>query len=125
MTEFWTHGGKFSPYQLEPKVAALRKAGQNILEAEAFTGNAKYSQWNETPAWLKPIGDAAFCAGVNRLILRRFVQQPWNDRYKPGATMGRWGTHFDRTQTWWEPGKALVTYWQRCQPYRLPVETSW
>ena len=115
MTEFWAHGGKFSPYQLEPKVAALRKAGQNILEAEAFAGNAKYSQWDETPAWLKPIGDAAFFAGVNRLVLHRFVQQPWNDRYKPGATMGRWGTHFDRTQTWWEPGKALVTYWQRCQ----------
>ena len=29
--------------------------------------------------------------------------------------MGCWGTHFDRTQTWWEPGKALVRYWQRCQ----------
>src|SRR5208282_54568 len=36
-------------------------------------------------------------------------------RYRPGATMGQWGTHFDRTQTWWEPGKALVRYWQRCQ----------
>lgn len=115
MTEFWTHGGKFSPYQLEPTVAALRKAGQNILEAEAFTGNAKYSQWDETPAWLKPIGDAAFCAGINRMILHRFVQQPWGDRYKPGSTMGRWGTHFDRTQTWWQPGKAMITYWQRCQ----------
>jgi hypothetical protein len=29
--------------------------------------------------------------------------------------MGRWGTHFDRTQTWWEPAKAMVEYWQRCQ----------
>ncbi|MFD2572664.1 glycosyl hydrolase [Spirosoma soli] len=115
MTEFWTHGGKYAPYELEPTVAALRKSGQNIVEAEAFTGDPKESPWNETPAWLKPIGDAAFCAGVNRMVLHRFVQQPWDDRYKPGATMGRWGTHFDRTQTWWEPGKALVAYWQRCQ----------
>lgn len=115
MTEFWTHGGKYAPYELEPTVAALRKSGQNIVEAEAFTGDPKESQWNETPAWLKPIGDAAFCAGVNRMVLHRFVQQPWDDRYKPGATMGRWGTHFDRTQTWWKPGQALVTYWQRCQ----------
>ena len=28
--------------------------------------------------------------------------------------MGQWGTHFDRTQTWWEPFKATVKYWQRC-----------
>jgi hypothetical protein len=29
--------------------------------------------------------------------------------------MGWWGTHFDRTQTWWEHGKAMVRYWTRCQ----------
>jgi alpha-L-rhamnosidase len=115
MTEFWTHKGQYSPYELKPTVAALRKSGQNVIEAEAFTGDPADSKWDETPAWLKPIGDAAFCEGVNRMVLHRFVQQAFDDRYKPGATMGRWGTHFDRTQTWWEPGKALVKYWQRCQ----------
>jgi hypothetical protein len=29
--------------------------------------------------------------------------------------MGQWGSHFDRTQTWWNPGKAMFIYWQRCQ----------
>ncbi len=115
MTEFWTHKGKFSPYELKPTVNALRKSGQNIIEAEAFTGDPSDSKWDETPAWLKPIGDAAFCEGVNRLVLHRFVQQAFDDRYKPGATMGRWGTHFDRTQTWWKPSKAMIQYWQRCQ----------
>jgi hypothetical protein len=115
MTEFWTHGGKYAPYELDPTVAALRKSGQNIIEAEAFTSDPKESKWSETPAWLKSIGDAAFCAGVNRMILHRFVHQPWDDKYKPGNTMGQWGTHFDRTQTWWKPGKALVDYWTRCQ----------
>ena len=115
MTEFWTNDGKYSPYELEPTVAALRKSGQNLIEAEAFTGNPADSKWDETPAWLKPIGDAAFCDGVNRMVLHRFVQQAFDDRYKPGATMGRWGTHFDRTQTWWKPGEAMVKYWQRCQ----------
>jgi len=76
MTEFWTNDGKFSPYELEPTVAALRKSGQNLVEAEAFTGQPNDSKWNETPEWLKPIGDAAFCAGVNRMILHRFVQRP-------------------------------------------------
>jgi hypothetical protein len=115
MTEYWTNGGKFTPYELGPTVAALRQSGQNIVEAEAFTGLPADSQWSETPAWLKPIGDAAFCAGVNRLVLHRFVHQPWDDRYLPGNAMGQWGTHFDRTQTWWEPGQAMVRYWQRCQ----------
>ena len=115
MTEFWTHDGKYSPYELVPTVAALRKSGQNLIEAEAFTGDPADSKWDETPAWLKPIGDAAFCDGVNQLILHRFVQQAFDDRYKPGATMGRWGTHFDRTQTWWKPARAMVKYWQRCQ----------
>lgn len=120
MTEFWTGGGRvaggrYEPYEVDPTIAALRKSGQNIIEAEAFTGAPGQSQWTETPAWAKPIGDAAYCAGINRFILHRFVHQPWDDRYLPGATMGQWGTHFDRTQTWWESGKALVQYWQRCQ----------
>jgi hypothetical protein len=115
MTEFWTHGGVYAPYELNETVAALRKSGQNIVEAEAFTGGPAVSMWTETPEWLKPIGDAAFCGGVNRMILHRFVQQPWDDKFLPGATMGRWGTHFDRTQTWWEQSKAMVDYWQRCQ----------
>lgn len=115
MTEFWTHGGKYEPVELEPTVAALRKSGQNIIEAEAFTGDPRESKWTETPSWLKSIGDAAFCAGVNRFILHRFVHQPWDDKYKPGNTMGQWGTHFDHTQTWWKPSKSLVAYWTRCQ----------
>lgn len=115
MTEFWTNKGEFTPYELAPTVAALRLAGQNLVEAEAFTGAPADSKWNETPAWLKPIGDAAFCAGVNRLVLHRFVQQPWEDHLRPGATMGQWGTHFDRTQTWWKEIGALVEYWKRCQ----------
>ncbi len=115
MTEFWTNEGTFTPHELEPTVAALRKSGQNIVEAEAFTGQPQYSKWTETPSWLKPIGDGAFCAGVNRLIIHRFVHQPWDDWYKPGATMGQWGTHFDRTQTWWDQSAAVVKYWQRCQ----------
>jgi hypothetical protein len=115
MTEFWTNDGKFTPYELEATVRALRAAGRNIIEAEAFTGSPEFSQWRETPAWLKPIGDAAFAAGINRFSLHRFAHQPWDDRWRPGQAMGQWGTHFDRTQTWWEPGTAWVKYLARCQ----------
>jgi len=115
MTEFWTDDGVFTPYKLEPTVIALRKAGKNLIEAEAFTGRPAHSKWTEYPAWLKPIGDAAFCAGVNRFIVHRFVHQPFDEKYKPGLTMGLWGTHLDRTQTWWKPAKTMFSYWHRCQ----------
>jgi hypothetical protein len=98
-----------------PKVvAAAREHGLNQIDAEAFTAGPKDSQWDETPAKLKPVGDDAFCDGVNRFVLHRFTHQPFGDKYKPGLAMGQWGTHFDRTQTWWEPFKATVKYWQRC-----------
>lgn len=112
--EFWTHGGRYSPWCLPDVVAGARAAGMNLISSEAFTGDPRESQWNETPEWLKSIGDQAFCDGANRFMLHRFVHQPYDDRYKPGLAMGQWGTHFDRTQTWWEPAKAWVKYLQRC-----------
>jgi hypothetical protein len=115
MVEFWTDSGRYSPYLLNPTLAAIRKTGDNLIQSEAFTGQPAFSKWDEYPAELKPIGDAAFCVGVNRIIIHRFVQQPWDDKYKPGEAMGQWGTHFDRTQTWWKPAVATVKYWQRCQ----------
>ena len=112
--EFWVRGGKYEPSAVPKIVFAARQNGINAIDAEAFTAPPGDSLWNETPAKLKPIGDAAFCAGVNRFVLHRFTHQPWGGGYKPGSAMGQWGTHFDRTQTWWEPAKAMVRYWQRC-----------
>lgn len=115
MVEFWTDNGVYSPYELVPTLAAIRKTNANLIQAEAFTGQPAFSKWDEYPAWLKPIGDEAYCIGVNRFIIHRFAQQPWDDRYQPGEAMGQWGTHFDRTQTWWKPAAATVQYWTRCQ----------
>ena len=33
----------------------------------------------------------------------------------PGATMGPWGLHYERTQTWWEMSGAWHEYLARCQ----------
>lgn len=116
LTEFWTCGADFKPYAGRgPLERAAWSSGKRIIEAEAFTGNPVFSKWNETPATLKRIGDAAFVAGVNRLMLHQFAQQPWGSAYQPGVTMGQWGTHFTQNQTWWEPGKAWVAYLARCQ----------
>ena len=40
--------------------------------------------------------------------------QPWLDRY-PGMTMGQWGFHMDRTNTWFEQSTAWLKYVARCQ----------
>jgi hypothetical protein len=114
MTEFWS-GDAYSPHGMNGIFNARDGKRHNILEAEAFTGSPDRSQWTETPGWLKPVGDGAFCAGINRLILHTNPHQPWSDQIRPGMTMGQWGTHFGRTQTWWEPGKAWLAYLGRCQ----------
>lgn len=115
MTEFWTHGGYHPGKHLVETARAGEAAGLAPIQAEAFTGKPEVSQWSETPAWLKSLGDQAYCDGVTRFVLHRFVHQPWGDRLKPGVAMGQWGTHFDHTQTWWEPAKAWVAYLGRCQ----------
>ena len=94
---------------------AAAAAGIGLVAAEAFTGTPDLSMWTETPAFLKPFGDAGFCQGLNHLFLHSWVQQPFADSIRPGVTMGRIGTHFGRHQTWFEPGKAFFAYLNRCQ----------
>ncbi len=114
-TEFWTTNGKYSPVAGPPVIDSAHALGQRIVGAEAFTTVPQFARWDETPAWLKPIGDAAFCAGVNRMNVHHFVQQAFGPEYKPGIAMGQWGVHFGRYQTWWEPGKGWFKYLWRCQ----------
>ncbi len=114
MTEFWS-GDKFGNAPMGGIFNSGAGKRHNILEAEAFTGGPDRSQWTETPAWLKPVGDGAFCAGINRLVLHTSPLQPWGEDIRPGVTMGQWGTHFGRTQTWWDMGSAWLAYLGRCQ----------
>jgi hypothetical protein len=113
--EFWTRNDRYSPFKATDVVNAARKLDDCILAAESFTSEAEQARWTEHPAWLKPIGDAAFCAGVNRVAIHHCVQQSLGEQYKPGNMMGQWGIHYGRNQTWWEPGKAWVHYLWRCQ----------
>lgn len=112
MGEFWTPNS----VGIRGEVAGgARAAGARIIGAEAFTGSPNRSQWVEDPAYLKRSGDYAFITGVNRLILHHWVHQPYDDKYKPGMSMGWWGTHFGRNQTWADAGKGYFDYLGRCQ----------
>ena len=88
--------------------------GRRYVGSEAFTAAPK--GWQQTPFTLKASGDRAYCMGVNRVIYHRYAHQPWTSpTYVPGMTMGPWGMHFERTQTWWRQAKDWVSYESRCQ----------
>lgn len=91
--------------------------GRRYVGAEAFTsGPPRFGRWLGTPFGMKSQGDQVYADGVNRIVYHRFTHQPWpGDKYVPGFTMGRWGTHLDRTQTWWRHAPAWFAYQSRCQ----------
>ncbi|HMJ70804.1 MAG TPA: glycosyl hydrolase [Cyclobacteriaceae bacterium] len=88
--------------------------GQKVVAAESYTGEPASSKWQEYPFALKGLGDRMFTQGLNRMVFHRFAHQP-HPTAAPGMTMGPWGSHFDRTNTWWEQGKAWMDYLSRCQ----------
>ncbi|RYG39427.1 hypothetical protein EON81_00900 [bacterium] len=112
MGEFWTAGWAIETTKLASSIGHVY--GRPVIGAESFTADETSGRWLEEPYAMKVIGDRAFCEGINRYIFHRYAHQPWLD-VKPGMTMGPWGTHFDRTQTWWTEAKEWLRYVARCQ----------
>jgi hypothetical protein len=112
MGEFWVGGGESPSCKLAASVA--HTYGRKLIGAESFTATPDRGRWQNHPYSLKAVGDLMYCAGVNRFIVHRYAHQPWLDKF-PGMTMGQWGTHFERTATWWSQGGAWVSYLTRCQ----------
>lgn len=96
-------------------IESARLNHKRIVGVEAFSGKSYISGYTEDPAFLKNTADGILVSGGNRLFLHHWTHQPFDDRYKPGLSMGTWGTHFGRNQTWFEPGKAFFRYLTRCQ----------
>jgi hypothetical protein len=88
--------------------------GRRIVGAEAFTAGDQ-ERWLQHPASIKALGDHAFCEGINRFVVHRYALQPWPQPRLPGMTMGPWGEHYERTQTWWDETPAWHQYLARCQ----------
>jgi len=88
--------------------------GKKIIGAEAFTAEPDSDKWLQYPYALKSLGDYMFTQGLTRIYFHRYAHQP-HPTAAPGMTMGPWGIHFDRTNTWWKPGKAWIKYLNRCQ----------
>ncbi len=111
MGEFWVGGG---PGNGKLAASIAHTYGRAIVGAESFTASDVNGRWQNHPGSLKALGDQVFCAGVNRYIFHRYAHQPWMN-VVPGMTMGPWGFHFERTNTWWEQGAAWLQYIARCQ----------
>jgi len=113
MTEFWVGwGGDLQGPKLASSMAHTQ--GRKYVGAESFTADWNNGRWQNHPAQLKALGDLIYTGGVNRFIFHRYAHQPWIG-VVPGMTMGPWGFHFERTETWWEQGSAWLKYLARCQ----------
>lgn len=118
MTEFWAGANSNNlldyqpankPVTTMPTSSALA-FNKQIIGSEAYTGNAHYS---EAPGDLKPYGDAAFCSGVNQIILHSYIHQPFD--LKPGMTLGKFGGHYNRNNPVWEFNQDWIKYQARVQ----------
>ncbi len=112
MAEFWSWGFN-TAYSCTEMASSAHVYGKRILGAEAFTATDS-EKWLLHPGSIKALGDWAFCEGINRFVFHRYALQPWASR-PPGMSMGPWGLHYERTQTWWEQSKAWHEYLARCQ----------
>lgn len=113
MAEFWSWPKFMVAWSGTEMSSAAHVYGKRILGAEAFTATDA-EKWQGHPALIKDLGDWAFCEGINRFVFHRYALQPWADR-PPGMSMGPWGLHYERTQTWWEQSSAWHEYLARCQ----------
>jgi hypothetical protein len=114
MGEFWSWPKYGSTFSCTEMTGAAHAYGKRIVGAEAFTATDG-EKWLGYPGDIKDLGDWAFCEGINRFVFHRYAMQPWTGPVRPGMSMGPWGLHYERTETWWEQSKAWHEYLARCQ----------
>ena len=115
MAEFWSWPPYAVAYSCIEMASAAHVYGKPIVSGEALTATDA-EKWVGHPFAVKVFGDWAFCHGINRFVLHRFAHQPWTEPGRsPGMSMGPWGLHYERTQTWWEQSRPWHQYLSRCQ----------
>lgn len=114
MGEFWSKGFGFnSAFSCIEATSVTHLKGQPLVPAEAFTAHGE--DWKQYPGSMKNQGDWAFAAGINQLVYHTFQHQPLKEDLLPGMTMGPYGVHWDRGQTWWPMAGGYHRYISRCQ----------
>jgi len=114
MNEFWTEGVERREKIMKQTVSIANVLGKNIIATESFTSRPEYGKWQNLPDHLKKTGDFAFASGINKFIFHTYTHQPY-ENILPGFTMGRYGTHFGRTNSWWKYAPEWGHYLGRSQ----------
>jgi hypothetical protein len=115
MCEFWSDGFGFnSSFSCIEATSIAHVKGAPVVAAESFTADVPEA-WKKYPGDMKNQGDWAFCMGINRLVYHTFAHKAFPDQYRPGMTMGPYGVHWDRGQTWWPMAEGYHKYITRCQ----------
>ncbi|NUM55864.1 MAG: hypothetical protein HUU46_19660 [Candidatus Hydrogenedentes bacterium] len=110
MCEFWSKGFD-TRYSVHEATSVAHVYDKPIVAAEAFTS---IDRWLFHPGTIKAQGDWAFCEGVNRFVIHRYIHQPYSN-IRPGLSLGPHGLHYERTETWWEFSRPWHEYLARCQ----------
>jgi len=114
MCEFWSKNyGYNTSFSCIEATSIAHVLGKPVVQAEAFTAE-KSEGWKLYPGAIKEQGDWAFATGINKFFYHTFAHQPLDEKLKPGMTMGPYGVHWDRNQTWWSMSNAYHTYIARC-----------
>jgi len=114
MGEFWcdnmlTRGEQ--NYVGKQTASAAHIYGRRYATAESFTS---FRHWQRAPEDLKPVGDRAFCEGINRFSFHTMTCSRPIDGL-PGNEYGA-GTHFNPNVTWWNHAAGpWIEYISRCQ----------
>jgi hypothetical protein len=115
MCEFWTAGRGFnSAFSCFESTSIAHVYGRPVVGAEALTAH-HMEAWQMYPGNVKEQGDWAFCMGINKFVYHTFAHKALDDKLRPGMTMGKYGVHWDRGQTWWPLSSAYHLYVTRCQ----------
>ena len=114
--EFWANGhGYNTVYGCTESSSVAHIYGRPVVEAEAFTAHTEEG-WTLYPETVKNQGDWAFAFGINRFVYHTHAHKTFlSERVRPGMTMGPYGVHWDRGQTWWKMSSAYHRYVTRCQ----------
>ncbi|ASU36259.1 acetyl xylan esterase [Mucilaginibacter xinganensis] len=114
MAEFWSKGYGFnSSFSCFEATSIGHVNGKSLIPAEAFTAQDNEG-WKQYPGAMKNQGDWAFAMGINRFTYHTFQNQVLADSLRPGMTMGPYGVHWDRNQTWWPMVGSYHQYISRC-----------
>ncbi len=115
MGEFWSAGyGYNSSFSCIEATSIGHVTGKQVIAAEAFTAGSDEA-WKKYPGNMKNQTDWALALGINRFFFHTFAHKSYGDKYLPGMTMGPYGVHWDRGQTWWPMVGEYHKYISKCQ----------